>query len=212
MAKDGLDLGSLVKWGLLLGGGYYLYQTYVSSSSSTTTSPSSTGSLSLADLTTAIKNALAGSGSPSSSTAPPPAAPTGPTTITALRAAIQKPAGLTDQSINNGYSLSMDGWNFYRNNVQPPALTAEQFGQVVAALPAGVDRSLVTVDQFLAALKASGVVSGLSGLGAVSIAVPMLVNVNGRRGVVWASHNVGSAGPSGLHGLDHPKPNYRRAG
>lgn len=94
-------------------------------------------------------------------------------TVAQLRAAIQKAAGITDSSANTGsssgsagYLLSADQWNYYQNTVNPPALTGAEFGAVINALPAGVNRSSMTIDQFLAALLASGVgKGGLHGIG-----------------------------------------------
>ncbi len=95
---------------------------------------------------------------------PAPAPPA--MTVAALRTAILNAAGVNAYSANAGYSLSADQWNYYQNTVNPPALTGSEFGSVIAALPAGVDRSSLTVDQFLSALLASGVgKGGLHGIG-----------------------------------------------
>jgi hypothetical protein len=59
--------------------------------------------------------------------------------------------------------LNADQWNYYRNNLFPPALTPDQFGTLLSKLSAGVTRDAMNVDQFLYALQSSGVVGGLSG-------------------------------------------------
>lgn len=81
-----------------------------------------------------------------------------------LRSALLQASG-GDQTIStSSFLLNADQWNYYRNNLQPPALTPDQFGRVIASLPAGVSRDSMNVDQFLSALSASGVV-GMSGMG-----------------------------------------------
>ena len=96
-------------------------------------------------------------------------------TYSALREAILQAAGIPDTVATQGYMMSADQWNYYQNNVNT-TLSAQQFGQVIASLPAGASRASLSIDQFIAALKASGVLSGLSGLGDVvpSYSVPSI--------------------------------------
>ncbi len=63
--------------------------------------------------------------------------------------------------------LTADQWNYYRNQLFPPALTADQFAR---AFPVRTDpMPSLTVDQFLAAVQAAGInaSTGLGGLGAI---------------------------------------------
>lgn len=113
--------------------------------------------------------------------------PTGPT-IAGLKAAILQLAGAASTP---GATFTIDQWNYYQNIANPPALTGSQFSQVVAAamaqIPGYVQSSYyMTVDQFLAALQASGVYPGLSGMG-----LGMVVPTNQGMG------NVGNVVPVG---------------
>lgn len=57
--------------------------------------------------------------------------------------------------------LNGDQWNYYRNQLAPPELTA---AQMLQAFPNGMGQQLMTVDQFLAALNSAGL-SGVYGVG-----------------------------------------------
>lgn len=98
---------------------------------------------------------------------PPPPPPPKFSAYAQLREAIIQAAGLNDNVVTQGYVMTADQWNYYQNIVNPPALTGAQFGQVINALPAGANRNSLSIDQFIAGLKASGVLTGLSGLGEV---------------------------------------------
>jgi hypothetical protein len=95
-------------------------------------------------------------GTPVIQTPPAPSAP-------ALNLAQLTTAVLSAANANANTVMNADQWNFYRNNIQPPALTPDQFGTLLSKLPAGVTRDAMTVDQFMNALYNSQVVPGLSG-------------------------------------------------
>jgi hypothetical protein len=75
-------------------------------------------------------------------------------------------------------NLTADQWNYYRNQLFPPALSPQAFG---AAFPVRTDpMPSLSIDQFLAALNAAGINAaapgtggGLSGMGRIGNIVPV---------------------------------------
>lgn len=89
-----------------------------------------------------------------------------PSTTTDVRTKLLTASG----GVNN---LNADQWNYYRNNLFPPALSAQQFG---LAFPVRSDpMPAMTVDQFMQALVSAGINPANPGTG-----------VSGIRGVVSA--------------------------
>lgn len=62
--------------------------------------------------------------------------------------------------------MNADQWNYYRNNIAPPALTPAQFGAAFPNMTADRGPNM-TVDQFLSAINAAGLVgnAGMMGIG-----------------------------------------------
>jgi hypothetical protein len=84
---------------------------------------------------------------------PPPAAPApAPSLLSpaALIAAL-KSAAAGDPALKNG-TMNQDQWNYYRNTIAPPALTA---AQLASAYPPG-NEVAITADQFVNQLHSVG--------------------------------------------------------
>jgi len=180
-------MGEILKWGLILGGAYYLYQAWVNSQAATaaaaapagttTTPPATTTTsttaptFSLQNLITAIQDSLNSSGGASSSgtTAPAGAPPAPPAPVAnegqTASALIDAAGGLN--------SFNVDQWNYYWGQLGGTVLTPAQSAAVATA--AGGDNPM-DVDAYLSARGAAGLpitLPGLSGLGAVPLPVPL---------------------------------------
>lgn len=108
--------------------------------------------------------------------------------------------------------MNADQWNYFRNRLHPPDLTPAQFG--AAFSDPSAQR---TAADFVAQLKTAGL-AGV-GLGSVTIPVPVLVNQNGRRTVLWATRTLENSSdivrsyvPRGHPFVTNKRANYRRVG
>jgi hypothetical protein len=97
-------------------------------------------------------------GSGGGTTTTTPTTDTGGTNVSSVRAQMLAQAA-GNANMNDQGKMDAHNWNFYRNQIDPPALSGEEFG---AAFPNGQDTVLITVDEFLTA------VHGTSGLGYVT--------------------------------------------
>lgn len=179
MAQD--SMGTILKWGLLAGGAYYLYQVFFNAPAA------AAAPVTLSDLSAAVPPPPA---SPTQSTVTPATPPvsTGgapPVPVPTLASRLAG-AAYGDANLVNG-QMNAWQWNYYLVNVlRLTPLSDAQFG-VAFPTPA----SLLTPDQFAAAFQAAG---GLSGLGRVTIPVPIPVMSGGRRVIAWASRDLAGSG------------------
>ena len=183
MAQSSGGIGEILKWGLILGGAYYLYQAYVNSQATaaaaaapvtpatpaTTTTSTTAPTFSLQSLITAIQDSLTTGASTSGTTAPVVAPPTAPAPVAnesqTASAMIDAASGLN--------SLNVDQWNYYWGRLGGVVLTAAQSNAVATA--AGGDNPM-DVNAYISARGAAGLdttLPGLSGLGAVPLPVPL---------------------------------------
>jgi len=182
--SSGFEVGSIVKWGLLLGGGYFAYRA-ITGASSTAAAPA-TGSLSLADLMAAIKGAQ-GSPAPAGTTPAADVKPTEPAPADMIAKLKAAAAAAGDTAA----TLDQHQWNFYRNKLWPPDFSGAQWS---SAFPSSASEQL-TAEEFVGRLQKVGL-AGL-GLGSVTIPVPMMVETpDGRRVMVWAARDLPGSGPS----------------
>jgi len=191
MAKDGgFAIGDLLKWGLLLGGGYYVYRMVTGPTAAATTT-GTTGSYSLDDLVAAIQAKL-GTTTPPTATptsAPPP--PPASTRLTSDASATQQSKLLAAAGVPATQLFTVSQWNYYFEQV---------YGQNPGAL--GDDGSPMLIGGYLALLQGRG-------LGAVLIRVPMLVHVDGRPPVLaWAAQQSDDRRAPAARA----RSNYRRVG
>jgi hypothetical protein len=203
-------LSSILKYGLLAGGAYYLYNAFLAPAAPVVLGApaTATGSLSLNDLQTALSNTAA-------TPAPPVPAPPPSASQSAIKSLIlAKSAG--DPAIAADGTAAIDVWNFYRNLVATP-LTQAQMDQSFPALTPTDRGQPITIDQYLAQVAAA---TGISGLGALSVPVPIVVRTaDGRRVMVWAARDLpggdvavfGAAHPFRLKGRPLPAANWKRA-
>jgi hypothetical protein len=184
MADSGL--GSIVKWGLIAGVAYYLYETFMVPAVAqpvASTVPLATGSITLPNLQSALTIN--------------PNPPLSPDTGLTDWAAELNSAAAPDANLVNG-KMSAWQWNYYLNILRPAGVPAAQFG---AAFPNAAN--LITAADFVAALKAQP--GGLAGLGAPAVKIPVPVSMtlkNGKRAVVWAAP--GGDGTVKVFGAAHP--------
>jgi hypothetical protein len=189
----GLDTGTLVKYALLAGAGYWVYTHFFSGDSA--------AGLSVTDLA----NAIGGGAAPAPASTTPPANTTNPPatssttppagTTTAQSVADKLVADLKAAVVSDSFFSSQSGkgnanqWNYYRNTLRPPALSPAQFG---AAFPDAGDANppLMTAEEFVAKLTSANV-----GLGAVIIPLPMRLNIRGVDTVIWASRALRGSNP-----------------
>lgn len=182
--SSGGGMGEILKWGLIIGGAYYLYQAYVNSqaaavaaapaagsttASATTTSSTTAPTFSLQNLITAIQDSL-NSGAAPSGTAAPVGAPSAPPAPVANEG--QTASALIDAA-GGANSFNVDQWNYYWGQLGGTVLTPTQSAAVATA--AGGDNPM-DVDAYLSARAAAGLpitLPGLSGLGAVPLPVPL---------------------------------------
>jgi hypothetical protein len=212
MARDsGGGVGSVLKWGLLIGGGYFAYRA-ITSAASTSGSGATAPSLSLADLVAAIKGAQS-SPAPAGTTPAAAVKPTEPAPaqmITALKAAAAGNSFLVAGKMNQ------DQWNYYRNQLWPPDLSGAQLS---AAFPNGPEQ--LTAEDFVGRLQSVGL-AGL-GLGRVTVPVPVLVRTPAGPVVVWAARDLPGSGaprvavfpaahPFGFGPRPLPAENWQRQG
>lgn len=178
-------MGEILKWGLIIGGAYYLYQAYVNSQAAsavaaapvtgavtpvatTTTTATTAPTFSLQNLITAIQDSL-NSGGGAVTTAPvgaPPALPAPVANESQTASALIDAAG----GLN---SFNVDQWNYYWGQLGGTVLTPTQSAAVATA--AGGDNPM-DVDAYISARGAAGLpitLPGLSGLGAVPLPVPL---------------------------------------
>lgn len=118
---------------------------------------------------------------------PPPVQPAAPT----LNLAQLTTAVLSAANGNASTLMNADQWNYYRNNIQPPALTPDQFGTLLSKLPGGVTRDSMTVDQFMNALYNSQVVPGLTGIYGMGMGMGDVVPVASRPSIPMMSFGGG---------------------
>jgi hypothetical protein len=150
--NSGTGLGDILKWGLVLGGGYLAYRAlspaFFSAAAPAAASSAGGGqSLTLADLVAALKGAVG----PSSGGG---AAAAGGVTAADLVKAI---------AVAQDATQNLDQWSYAAQHVsqKPLTISSDQMDKIIAA--AGGDRTqLITADQFLSAFHSAG----LSGLGA----------------------------------------------
>jgi hypothetical protein len=180
MADSGL--GSIVKWGLIAGVAYYLYETFIVPAATTTvaTAAPATGSITLPALQTAL-------------------APTAVDPNTGLTdwATELNTAAAGDANLVGG-QMSAYQWNYYLNILRPAGVPATQFA---AAFPS--PSNPITASAFVSALQSTP--GGLSGLGASAVKIPVPVSItlkNGKRAVVWAAP--GGDGTVRVFGAAHP--------
>lgn len=170
--QEGGGAGSVLKWGLLAGAAWFLYENFKGSAAPVAAS-SPAGSVSLTDLAS------------SSGAAATPAATAPAVNPSALIAQLQA-AAAPDANLVNG-QMSAWQWNYYLNILRPPGVPGPQFA---AAFPDAAQ--LITAAQFVGAL--GGQAGGLSGLGSVTIPVPVMVQSGGRPVVVWAARELPGSG------------------
>ncbi len=180
MAK-GMDTGSIVKYAAIAGGAYWLYQKI---SGGEFTLPAFLGGPAAAP---APAPTPAPAASPTPATNPPPTTPAasappgttaGPSLLEQLKAAAATDAFFQQQ----GGKGNADQWNYYRNILRPPGLTAAQFGSAFPGMTDSDRGPMMTAEEFLA--KLSG--AGLAGLGRVYIPVPIRIDRPGSKPtIVW---------------------------
>ncbi len=194
---------------------YLLYQAYVSAN---TPAGTAAAPVTLASLTQAIENAISG-GTPAAGAASAAAAPP-PTNYTAVANESDTASALIDAA-GGVNSLNVDQWNYYFYQLGGTVLTAAQSAAVATA--AGGD-SPMSVDAYLAALKAAGLPNTLS----VTVSAPTeaqttasqagaatLATVDAAQnpypatspmGVAWQASHLPVSGTSGLGAVPVPVP------
>lgn len=184
MAQQGGGVGTILKYGLLAGGAYFAYRAFTGASAATpaTAAAPAAGSLSLTDLVNAIKQAQ---------TSPAPAGTTPAASVPAnARAPLSVQELLTAAGKSATDTLNGHEWNYYRNQLRPPALTGDELQSAI-----GDASQEMTAADFYAGLQKVGL--GSVGLGAVHIPVPVtVVTPDGKRVVVWAARDLPGSGPS----------------
>ena len=157
MAKDN-TFGEVIKWVLIGGAAYFIYNAWASSQATAAVAPAvsptplvgTTTTTTSAGVTTSTPTVVTGTG-----TNPAPA------TTTAQ--------GLTNAA-GGQTQLTADEWNYYWGQVSGVPQTTDLF-------PAGNRDALMSVDAYLAARSAAGLsptLTGFSGLGAISLPVPLV--------------------------------------
>lgn len=181
MADSGV--GSVLKWGLIAGGAYYLYQAlYGSGTVAAAAAPSTpAGTVTMPDL------AAAAAGVPPAPPAPPVVAPAPAASGAASQLAAElNAAAAGDANLVNG-QMSAWQWRYYFNNVLQRTPVSDALFTAAFPDPA----ALLTADRYAAALLGNG---GLSGLGRVTIPVPVVFDSDtGRRVMVWAARDLASS-------------------
>jgi hypothetical protein len=198
MAKEsGFGVGDLLKWGLLAGAAYYVYETFFATPAAAAPGTVSTtsGPVNLSDLVAAIQKQLGTSATPPvTSTTTPPAPATAALTTDSQSTQQSKLLAAAGVPATQLYTVSQ--WNYEFNQV---------YGHDPGTL--GDDGSPMLIGAYLNLIHSKG-------LGAVRISVPMLLRVDGRRPVLaWASQSMAGDGtqtPNAM--MDRPRGNYRRAG
>ena len=173
-------MGEILKWGLIIGGAYYLYQAYISSQTAAAPAAPAAGAappatsttaptFSLQNLITAIQDSLNSGGPSSGATAPAGSNPTPPAPVANEG---QTASALIDAA-GGANSFNVDQWNYYWGQLGGTVLTPAQSAAVATA--AGGDNPM-DVNAYLAARGTAGLpitLPGLSGLGAVPLPVPL---------------------------------------
>jgi hypothetical protein len=164
MASGGM--GDILKYGLLAGAGYLIYQNFFATPAAATTAPAP----------------AAGGGTPPAPPAPPAPPPPVPPGYTYVPPTLA--AALAGANSSGSASLNADQWAYYWNNglkkpaIDPGVFTALFFPSGRPADPSQAPQ--MTAAQFVAALGSKGV----SGLGAVVIRPPLVVRRGGKL-LVW---------------------------
>jgi hypothetical protein len=180
----GMDI---LKIALIGGAGYWLYTTYLQPAAAATTTGGGTVTPPASGGSAAAPAATPPAATPAASSSP--TAGTAAQLVTDLNAAAY---GNSAFSIGTGrLSGTADQWNYYRNQLRPPALTADQFGAAFPGMTATDRGPMMYADDFVAKLQGANV-----GLGAVFIPVPIRIPMaNGRPMLVWGLHRA-----RGTHG------------
>jgi|SRR5579871_1102551 len=153
--------GDILKFGLIAGGAWLLYEMFFSTPAPAAASTSSTGSTG--------SSSTSGTSSTSSSSA---AVTVNPTTVAALQA-----AAATQPTMSGGMGTADQFSYLWTNNLGKPAISGTTFDAIFFpnGRPANTAQyPLYTAQQFVQALATAGL-SGYKGLGFVTMPLPLML-------------------------------------
>jgi hypothetical protein len=161
MAKES-TFGEIIKWVLIGGAAYFIYNAWASSQSTAAVPPAV--SPTPVGTTTGTTTTTTSTGVTTST----------PTTVVSGTGTNPAPATTTAQGLTQAAGgqtqLTADEWNYYWGQVSGVPQTTDLF-------PAGNRDALMSVDAYLAARSAAGLsptLTGFSGLGAIALPVPLV--------------------------------------